>query len=197
MAKYLNLSGLQTLWAKLKDTFAPKTHTHKDNIDEISATATGAVTDNMDIVTSNADRTADVKVYRRSVTLLWNYIVSKCKSTFSATDTNPITGKGVYEFNKMSWSSFSTNVRNSGLYGNTSILCSKLLNRYVYDIYCYNNITLTITNDTTAKKNLTVNGDQNAYVSLETNAGTNISLTDGSWIHFVMIDNSLFLSVRK
>lgn len=197
MAKYLNLAGLQTLWTKAKNTFAPKTHTHKDNIDEISATATGAVTDNMDIVTSNGNRTVDVKVYRRSVTLLWDYIVSKCKSTFSATDTNPITGKGVYEFNKMNWASFSTNVRNSGLYGNTSILCSKLLNRYVYDIYCNDDITLTIINDTTATKNLTVNGDQNAYVSLETNAETNISLTKGSWIHFVMIDNSLFLSVRK
>lgn len=28
MAKYLNLSGLQTLWAKLKETFATKSHTH-------------------------------------------------------------------------------------------------------------------------------------------------------------------------
>ncbi len=29
MAKYLNLSGLQTLWTKAKNTFAPKSHTHQ------------------------------------------------------------------------------------------------------------------------------------------------------------------------
>lgn len=117
MAEYLNLDGLQTLWTKLKDTFALKSHNH--NASDINAGTlpitrggTGATTTKSarqnilsdavvgsdDVADSNyfafryqtpsADNGA---IYYRTAGKVWNYIKSKLGiSSAVGSTTNPV-----------------------------------------------------------------------------------------------------------
>lgn len=106
---YLDYAGLQHLWDKLKEKFAPKSHSHDDRYytevemdgklekksstdhthdlnDLVNALGVGNSTtlnDSVQIITQDTD-TANQKYYRRPLTVLWNYIKSKADSVYSA-----------------------------------------------------------------------------------------------------------------
>lgn len=117
MAKYLNLAGLQTLWAKLKDTFSLKSHNH--NASDINAGTlpiarggTGATTwqnANEAILGGTAEEASDFgddsqiicryvnatsnkqRTYYRKTSRIWNYIKSKLGiSSAVGSTTNPV-----------------------------------------------------------------------------------------------------------
>lgn len=94
MAKYLNLAGLQTLWAKLKDTFALKKHSHDDMADVApGGIGSASWTDDQEIVVSSTyGYTASYKsAYRKKTSLLWNYIKGKLGiSSAVGSTTNPV-----------------------------------------------------------------------------------------------------------
>lgn len=106
---YLDYAGLQHLWDKLKEKFAPKSHSHDDRYytesemdgklekksstdhthdlsELISALSIGTSTtlnDSVQIITQDTD-TANQKYYRRPLAVLWDYIKSKADSVYSA-----------------------------------------------------------------------------------------------------------------
>lgn len=106
---YLDYAGLKHLWDKLKEKFAPKSHSHDDRYytevemdgklekksstdhthdlnDLVNALGVGNSTtlnDSVQIITQDTD-TANQKYYRRPLTVLWNYIKSKADSVYSA-----------------------------------------------------------------------------------------------------------------
>ncbi|MCQ2182952.1 MAG: hypothetical protein MJY89_06065 [Bacteroidales bacterium] len=117
MAKYLNLAGLQTLWTKLKDTFALKSHNH--NASDINAGTlpiarggTGATTwqnaneailggtaeeendfgDDSQIICRYVSATANKqRTYYRKTSRIWKYIKSKLGiSSAVGSSANPV-----------------------------------------------------------------------------------------------------------
>ena len=110
---YLDYAGLQHLWDKLKEKFAPKSHSHDDRYytevemdgklekksstdhthdlnDLVNALGVGNSTtlnDSVQIITQDTN-TANQKYYRRSLSVLWNYIKSKADSVYSAIGHN-------------------------------------------------------------------------------------------------------------
>lgn len=110
---YLDNAGLQYLWGKLKEKFAPKSHSHDDRYyteaemdgklekksstdhthdlnDLVNALGVGNSTtlnDAVQIITQDTD-TANQKYYRHPLTVLWNYIKSKADSVYSAIGHN-------------------------------------------------------------------------------------------------------------
>lgn len=110
---YLDYAGLQHLWDKLKEKFAQKSHSHDDRYytevemdgklekksstdhthdlnDLVNALGVGNSTtlnDSVQIITQDTN-TANQKYYRRSLSVLWNYIKSKADSVYSAIGHN-------------------------------------------------------------------------------------------------------------
>lgn len=104
MAKYLNLAGLQTLWTKLKDTFAPKTHTH--NFTEVQEpiaekTYTGLIASSntngngADFIMIDLAHVADTsKIFKLRVRIEASYKRSNDNVTYASTHDCLIYGVG-------------------------------------------------------------------------------------------------------